>query len=209
MDATLTALPLALLTIPAPGRPEGKTIRVTRIGRGRYTTAWRHGSRVYLRVRPGEHSKEILETLRGKAHIPSCRFVAHLPNDYKLYGMPLYRRVTARETTEAWKQLRTLIKMREDAWLAARDRNGGRAHGYDINAAFADLLDNTDHGLPDSLVNALNSLLDQAMNYGEYVVEFRRANVAATKSGKLILLDPLFDMEEVRNSQKKRDKWAA
>lgn len=209
MYATLKPLHRAILTLP-----DGKAVEVERIGRGRYTTAWANGSKVYLQTSEKDYSKEILENLRREPHIPDCQRLGDFSGPYRLYSMPKYRKVTARETPEAWRQLKTLIEVREEAWILACKRNSHwrAATGYEINEAFSELLDDIEAGvgkvepdaLPPELVASLRLLLDEAASYGEYAIEFRRANVAADKSGRLILLDPLFDMAEVRQDSERR-----
>lgn len=71
--ATLKSLHKALLTLD-----DGREMEVQRIGRGRYTTAWANGHNVYLQVREGEYSKEIMEGLQGTKHIPECRHEGYI-----------------------------------------------------------------------------------------------------------------------------------
>jgi hypothetical protein len=186
--------------------PDGKTVEVERIGQGRYTTAWANGSKVYLQTSEKDYSKEILSTISGP-HIPKCDYVGNLDGPYRLYSMPKYRKVTARETPEAWAQLRELIRLREMARMEFL-RAGAIPDGYDINERFREMVDEEGHVLPRSLVLDLHKVLDAAGNYGEYTIEFRKANVAANKAGRLILLDPLFDMAEIRASQERARRRA-
>lgn len=208
--ATIKPLHKAILTLP-----DGKTVEVERIGRGRYTTAWANGSHVYLQTSEKDYSKEILDNLGhgGRTpYIPDCRRLGDFAGPYRLYSMPKYRKVTAKETPEAWRLLRRLEALREEAFTMARKREPRNLTGYAINDAFRELLDDTETGvgtlapedLPAGLITALRLLLDEASNYGEYTIEFRRANVAADAKGQLVLLDPLFDMAELRKDQDAR-----
>jgi len=212
--ATLKPLHRAVLTLP-----NGRAVEVERIGRGRYTTAWANGSHVYLQTHEKDASKEILEVVgRGEraTHIPDCRHLGAFAGPYRLYSMPKYDKVTARTTPAAWAQLQALIKLREEAWQLALKRENRAPDGYAINDAFRELLDDVAAGcglvepgvLPNSLVEALRAVLDEAANYGEYTIEFRRANVAADKQGRLILLDPLFDGAEVRKANQEAQRKA-
>lgn len=193
--ATLKLLYKALLTLD-----DGSVIEVERIGRGRYTTAWANGTRVYLQVSEKDLSKEILSTLGGTPHIPDCEHIGWL-KDVRLFAMPKYRKITAKGTPTAYKQYKELARMMNLAVDQARRRNVNY-DGWDLNQAFRDEVDQADvaGSLPDSLLEALRLLLDSAANYGEYAMEVRKANVAADDDGELILLDPLFNMREVRES---------
>jgi hypothetical protein len=202
----LQKLHRALLTLD-----DGQTVEVERIGKGRYTTAWANGSHVYLQTDERDASKEMLAHLAVEPrnpHIPDCRYVGMLER-HKVYTMPKYRKVTARDTREAYAQLRRLIAMRDKAYTLAIKARGCKFDGYDINNEFRELLENGEGAsLPETLRDALTQLLDEAENYGEYTVEFRRANVAADEAGTLILLDPLFDLAEVRTDSQQRAKAA-
>jgi hypothetical protein len=188
--------------------PDGKTVEVERIGRGRYTTAWANGSRVYLQTHEKDFSKEILSAIPRNPHIPECEHLGGFSGPFRLYSMPLYRKVTARDTPEAWRHLRCLEALREEADGLARQR-ARLVDGYALNDAVRAILDDMEAGvgtlpseaLPWELFEAVRSLLDEAANYGEYTVEFSRRNVAADARGRLVLIDPLFDMAEVRQSR--------
>lgn len=216
MTAKLTKLHTALLTYDDPSTGGPVSVEVTRIGRGRYTTAWANGTKVYLQTSDRDASKEILSNLAvppRNPHTPDCTLLDSFAGDYRLYSTPRYRKVTARETPQAWKQLKTLIAMRDDARReACKDRSRSDL-GYAINDAFRNIIDADQCGpaprLPASLYEALKQLLDEASRYGEYTIEFRRANVAADADGTLILLDPLFDLAEVRRAKEERMKRAA
>jgi hypothetical protein len=202
MFAKLKPLHRAILTLP-----DGSPVEVERIGRGRYTTAWatvayHNGSKVYLQTNEKDASKEILAGFSGKPYLPEIERLGNFEGDYQLYVMPRYSKVTAKDTPAAWAQLKELIRLRELAVSWALQRRGINWDGYDLNDSFREALREEPHGLPEELVESLEELLDAAGNYGEYAVEFRRANVAADPAGRLVLLDPLYDVAEVRESHK-------
>ncbi len=205
MLAKIKPLHRAILTLP-----DGSPVEVERIGKGRYTTAWAtvaygDGSKVrkvYLQTSEKDASKEILASLSGKPYLPEIERLGNFEGDYQLYVMPRYRKVTAKDTPAAWAQLKELVRLRELAVSWALQRRGARWDGYDLNDCFWEALQEEPHGLPGELVESLAELLDAAANYGEYAVEFRRANVAADPAGRLVLLDPLYDVAEVRESHK-------
>lgn len=208
--ATLKKLNRAVLALD-----DGREVEVERIGRGRYTTAWANGSHVYLQTDERDASKEMLANLARRSgrnqHLPDCHYLGELGARHRLYSMPKYRKVTARDTRVAWELLKCLITLRERARRLAAT-NDPKWDSYALNAAFRELIDdgegNNISGLPDALQAALLALLDEAANYGEYTLEFRRANVAADGNGTLILLDPLFDLREVREDSERRMRAA-
>lgn len=199
-NCAITPLHHARVTLPS-----GKSVAVERIGKGRYTTAWANGHNVYLQTHEKDASKDILSGLRG-SHIPRCRYIGTLDGPYRLYAMPKYRKVSARETPEAWKHLKELIRLREEAQSLARKRRGFLFDGYDLNDCFLEIIEEREHILPRSLVSALTKIIDAAGNYGEYTIELRKANVAADAAGRLILLDPVYDLAEVREDREARLK---
>jgi hypothetical protein len=204
MLAKIKPLYRAILTLP-----DGSPVEVERIGKGRYTTAWAtvaygDGSKVvYLQTSEKDASKEVLASLSGKPHLPKIEHLGSFERrEYRLYVMPRYRKVTARDTPTAWRQLKELIRLREMAATWAMQRRSITWDGYDLNDCFREALREESHELPEELVESLTELLDAAANYGEYAVEFRRANVAADAAGRLVLLDPLYDVAEVREANR-------
>jgi hypothetical protein len=179
---------------------DGSTIMVERLGQGRYTEAWKaHGDIVYLRVKEGEYSKEILEVLtrtERNIHIPKCSRVGNDTGAFTWYKMPLYFPLAA-SSKRAWSDFKALRKMREDAY----DINRMRQMASDVNARFDDAVQEST--LSPSIKEAVALIVNEACNYGEYLIEITKKNCAVDRSGNLILLDPLFDWDEVKSANRK------
>lgn len=194
----------------------GPKIEVERIGKGRYTEAFKHGNFVYLRVREPEYSKEILANITKRdtgrrdhnPHIPNCEFLESESGPYKWYQMPLYYPLTAK-CKKAWAQFKFLKKAKEDAYDAMTSSLHGSQHAManDINQEMDNLVKNSD--MTPSLKSAIELLVNEAANYGEYLIEITKKNCAVDSAQNLILLDPLFDWDEVKTAiEKQRSRYA-
>jgi len=180
---------------------DGSTVQVERIGRGRYTTAWRDGHHVYLQTKDGEYSKDILAALSGTRHIPTTEELGWGDDDapWRLYRQPLYRRLTKRDFPNAYRQWKSLAEAREAAF---KDVRGPNWRGHDLNARTLEIAQASPN-VDESVRETLQALIDKACDYGHnYCMEFNQGNMAVhPERDELILLDPLFDLDEVRASQ--------
>ena len=196
METKLRMLPpLAVLTFG-----DSREVEVQKLGRGRYTTAWRSiadPTTVYLQVREGENSKELLSRLAAK-HIPVLERVGTL-GDCDLYKSRYYSKLTAK-SGEAWRHFRALQKHIQQAHIeqqATRSRLSGDAErARQTNDRFQFFVEE-DETLPDSLREAIVSIVTWAASYTGYLIEICAKNLAVDSDGALILLDPIFDLTEV------------
>jgi hypothetical protein len=183
-----------------------RTIEVERIGQGRFTTAYRAVSDlnlVYLAVNEerGDYSKHILADCDTNPHLPIVRALGEL-NDRQVYATQYYRPLTA-SSKQAWQEFKAIAAARETAWAEVIRAQQGKMRvcdcGYLVMARTLELL----HGsISDDLYTALAAIQDAAGNYGSsYVYEFAKRNLAVSDDGRLILLDPIFDLATIEREQ--------
>lgn len=205
--ATLKKLHTARLTLD-----DGTTVDVERIGRGRYATAWRNGSSVYLQVKDGpDCSKEIMESLCGDhACIPATEHMGAL-GDAKLYRQPLYHKLRAKDYPEAW---RIYKRLRDHAEAAHQEAHRREPMRFSPSRSASEVLGGTvdrvaaDMEIPKAYRLAIGALSDEVQNYGDYHFEFCPRNLAVDNRGRLILLDPVFNWQEVSEDIDRRRKRA-
>lgn len=194
--------PRAELTLP-----DGSTVEVERIGKGRFTTAWRNCRNVYLQTHEDDSGKEILANLafdpRNK-HIPACERMDSQDGNapYRWFKMPLYHPLTAK-SGQAWQDYKILHQMQEDAWGAVCckfGRNSGN-DAYEMRNTFSEMVQGSPL-LSDEIKEAVQQLVDECANYGDYSVEIVKRNCMVDDDGTLILIDPVFDLEAMRRDHK-------
>jgi len=189
----------AMLTLP-----NGSSVEVERIGSGRYTTAWRNNHFVYLQTHEDDRSKEILLRIDGEhLHIPRVERLEwdERNKKYEWYREPLYKPLTAK-SGDAWKQFKILHKYYNGAYSEAMKRDSYRWDAYTFNGVLREDMENDDQ-LPQSLRDAVIALIDEAGDYGQYMVEITKKNSAVDDDGRLILLDPLFNLQELRDERQR------
>ena len=179
-------------------------IPVQQIGKGRFCTAYRQldkPEQVYLVVKDGDRSKEILSNclpIEGP-HLPELERMGMMGDAY-VWQTRYYERLTAKHK-EAWAQYKILRDLTEKTWptLQRRANYAYNAWGYDLMAAVVEGL--ADHCTAKRLDwwrlhKALEAVMNSAADYGaSYTFEFAPRNLAVRADGKLILLDPVFDLD--------------
>lgn len=194
----------------------GRVVNCSRIGRGRFSEAWRHGNSVYLLCRPtkwgADYSKEILSRL-SCPHFPRVERLGYLGNsDICVYKEPYYSPLTSKDKP-AWAVFRVLASVRDDVWSRLNRQRvfnpmkpSTAITGERFNREFL----STIKGLvPSSVFRCLSMLADTALDYGNgYMMEFTKRNCAVSRSGRLIFLDVLFNAEAVQAEMNYRTKTA-
>ena len=178
---------------------------VERLGAGTWCTAYRDVSSpetVYLRVKPGDSSKHILSDCDG-SHIPQLERIG-MSGDDDIWRTRYYERLSAKHKA-AWSQYRRLSKENMAARVANMHQawNSGPRSSVDWGyAAMVDTVSRMDGTADRTLQEALQAIVDSAANYGQsYTFEFAPRNLAVDGDGTLILLDPIFDLEAIRQKQ--------
>lgn len=191
---TIKPLRRALLTLDGQ-----EPIEVERLGQGRYTTAWVNSHWVYLQTHEKDQSKAIMEAAGSIRHVPQVEYLGFMNPCWNVYKEPKYKKLTA-ASKEAWQDFRMLEQTLADA-ARSLYRYGPKPSAAEVNARFVETLPVT---CSQALREAVEALVNEAINYGEYRFEIRRGNLAVGYEGELILLDPLFDQAEVEAYWEKR-----
>jgi len=201
------------LTMLAPratlSLPDGTQVEVERIGKGRYTTAWRNCSSVYLQTHEKDSGKEIvcrLAEFSRNPHIPDCKRLDGDDNQiHNWYRMPLYKPLTAK-SGRAWEDFKFLRQVREESRrsLGYNTKRTDDEEAYMLNDSFRQYVDDSTY-LSDSIKEAVDQLLNECSNFGAYTIEITKKNCAVDADGNLILLDAVFDLAEIRAAW--RELW--
>lgn len=185
--------------------PSGESYAVTRIGRGRFTTAYKaeDDNRVWLVVNEdaGDYSKEILMNCDGPM-FPQLEKIGYTSKDRSVYLTRYYPRPSATRTPAAWRDFRALESAWQTAWrdTAAQHPKDLIWQGHEVMAGTAANLRGA--GRPD-LADAVDELRSAAANYGSsYTCEFAVRNLG-TDGDRLVLTDPIFDMEPLEKARQK------
>lgn len=194
-----------------PARVEFRGCVLERIGRGRFCEAFRDissPSRVILRVRSEDASKEILSRL-DFAGFPRLQKLGQEDSGTYVWETEWLEPLSARKTPLAWREYRMFL----GAWEAAR-WDGLAAGGVPAEqvvalwTAFAGHL--RDFGLTE-WATAFDDLFYETNNYGVYAVEIARRNARVRVEGgaeRLVLTDPIFDFKQVaRENARRRNAW--
>jgi hypothetical protein len=168
-DIKLTMLPpRARLTLD-----DGTTVDVERIGRGRYTTAWKNSHYVYLQTHEKDNSKDLLAHVPANPHIPTVTPLGYFggQSPFRLYREPLYKPLTAKDR-DAWRLFKKLHQAREDAFRDTMSKAGAFRRA-DLDAArineALEVRVQDDADLPETIKAAIRDLAYQCANYGAYL----------------------------------------
>lgn len=126
-------------------------------------------------------------------------------DDRRVYRMPQYYPIRASEHKTAWKLLKRLMEVKDEAWRVVVNEQLTPKRmqisdiGYMVNQRVCDAMREPGNvAIPETLVEALDELERTAGMYGAcYVFEFSRRNCMVDSNGTLVLLDPLFSLEAV------------
>lgn len=159
------------------------------IGQGLFCKAYRNGDRVYLLCK-GDFSKECISMFCDKTrkHIPHIDRHNDDIEDYQVFSMPFYHKLTKRDYPEAYKDWKTLPST---------------ITSYAKACVF---IDSELHNCPESLREAIRELVEAFSNYDNenMLLEFNRANVSVNDNGELILRDCLASIKSIDAIIKKR-----
>ena len=200
--------------------PDGESKAVKRIGKGTFssvyalsgdTTDKQAREFVYVETPETIYDKEIIaEVYRQQdgprnPHLPQIEFLGHTANG-RLYRMRRYKMPLRKAATKNWEDYQSLRKCWEEALEEVRRKRGyGRQFmysGHEILQATVDCAKK--RKVKKRLRDALEALKDWSAMYGSaYTFEISPRNVGTDRKGNLVLVDVLFDMEEVAKARGK------
>lgn len=160
------------------------------IGKGVFTKAYKYNNRVY--VKSVDTVKECIALFcRGCRYLPAITMLDYLNDGSAIYSMPFYYKLT-KQHREAWEQYQLLKQFFNQ-------------HSYDTEK----ILLNIDQlkastGLKNSLIRLIE-MMASYNNYENLKFELPKNNLAVTKSGRLILLDIIFDVELLRTIKRRKN----
>ena len=157
------------------------------IGKGAFTKAYKYNGRVY--IKSVDTAKECIALFcKGHRYLPAITILDYLDDGSAVYSMPFYNKLTKRHKA-AWEQYKILQHFFSD-------------YNYDTEK----ILLNVDKlKVSTGLKNGLIRLIETMTNYNHYDnlrLELPRYNLGVTKSGRLILLDIIFDVELLNKTRK-------
>lgn len=159
------------------------------IGKGAFTKAYKYKGRVY--IKSVDTVKECIALFcRGYGYLPAITRLDYLDDGSAIYSMPFYNKLTKKHR-EAWEQYQLLKQFFNQ-------------HSYDTEKI---LLNIDQLKVSTGLKNSLIRLIEMMASYNNYEyikLELPRYNLGVTKSGRLILLDIIFDLELLRTIGKGR-----
>jgi hypothetical protein len=161
------------------------------LGRGDFATCYKVDEVVYSFVKQGEretdYSKEAAAEFAIGEHLPDIEKIGTFDDGTMLFKSKLYQPLTPEHKT-AWKQFRIL----ESAWKKCRVSESDYNFNYEIIQTLRGQIE-------PSIIESLESLVDACGNYGNsYKLEFARRNLKVDETGKLILLDVIFNRKALK-----------
>lgn len=167
---------------------DGNTLQGEYIGRGMFCTAYRHDERVYL-LCSGDYSKECIALFCDKSlkHIPNIERHDDI-EDYQVFSMPFYHKLTKRDYPKAYAQWKTLPSI---------------IVGYTEASQY---IDSEQNNTPHTVREAIRELIGAYCNYDldGMLLEFNKANVGVNENGELILRDCLASRGSIEVKRKER-----
>lgn len=195
-----------ILTRSALYTPDGE-LPIRRIGKGMFSTAYvttdqRTGRSYVLSVSDDEHSsdKEIAamahDSLPNNPHIPAVERFGSTGTQH-VWKMPFYKAPLRKaDDPRGWKDYAAIKKC---LGVAERERmRSYRTLPRDTNQDTVECAARS--GVRESVVEALDALAEMAGNYSEfYKFEFSPRNLATDDAGRLVLLDVLFNVKNLKH----------
>lgn len=207
-DCVLRTRPLSLVS------PDG-VIPLAKIGQGMFAAVYRETTgqqRVFAIVDEGVYDKEVAvmahEDDPRNPHLPRVERFGMLTDNRSIFTMPFYtvpyRVANANPASRAaFTALRTCI----NSIFPRHDARTGRQteRGYETASRKLACIEEAGAKIPPKLVDAVRGLHEMSKNYGDqYDFEFSPRNVATDDQGKLVLLDVLFNRDNVDRVMKAR-----
>jgi hypothetical protein len=160
------------------------------LGRGSFAACYEVDGVVYSFVkqqRETDYSKEAIAEFAIGEHLPDIEKIGIFDDGTMLFKSRLYQPLTP-EYEIAWRQFRIL----ESAWKNCKVSESNYDFNYEIIQTLRGQIE-------PSIIESLESLVDACGNYGNsYKLEFARRNLKVDETGKLILLDVIFNRKALK-----------
>ena len=212
-DCVLRTRPLSLVS------PDG-VIPLAKIGQGMFAAVYRETTgqqRVFSIVDEGVYDKEVAAmTYEGDSrnpHLPRVERFGMLTDNRTVFTMPFYtvpyRATNANPASRA--AFTALRKCIGSIFPKYDGRTGQRERGYETAQRKLACIEEAGAKIPPKLVDAVRGLREMSTNYDDqYDFEFSPRNVATDEQGNLVLLDVLFNRDNVdRVNDARRRKASA
>lgn len=209
-DCFLRTRPLVLVS------PDG-VIPLEKIDKGMFATVYRETmgkQRVFSIVDEGIHDKEIAAMVHEgdprNPHLPRVERFGMLTDDRSIFTMPFYTApYRVANANPASRAAFTALRKCIGSIYPEIDARTGRLaeRGYEIAARKLACIEEAGAKIPPKLVDAVRELHEMSANYDDqYDFEFSPRNVATDDQGNLVLLDVLFNRDNVRRVNDARRK---
>lgn len=183
-----------------------KPFRATYLGSGRFTAAFERKEKVYLYTFHNDFSKSILaqtykEFGKGNPHLPKIMRLGRMiieDQEVNMYQGRYYRKVFRTQLSKENKRILTILQEAHDD--TRHDFNGNIVHSMESEEFNRGVIGHA-VGIPDSMKLALEHLTSVALDWGDHYIfdNFHVRNMGLNGREKLVLLDPMFDMEKIQN----------
>lgn len=178
----------------------GNPIAARFLGKGRFSEAYRSADgRVLIISKETDYSKEIACNLGTHKHLPECKHIGWI-GERRIYQMPFYKKLLAKESPKAWADFKALREAREEAWTeqVIQSKDPSCWNGYNVINATADRLRGP-------LRDAILEIAATTANYGSsWTIEVSKRNVGVSETGNLVLFDCWFDLEVIDRERQRR-----
>lgn len=180
-------------------------IPVKRIGKGAFAEVYREQvspGRVFAFTDDDVYDKEIAamvhNDLSDNPHIPAIERFGHT-HDKTVYEMPFYKSPLRKsDSPRAWEDHKKLEACKYGALTS-------KARGREISDSVVDCV--KESNVSPSVVEALEGLNGWAQNYSdEYMFEFNKQNLATDEAKNLVLLDVVFDRNNLARARRKKEQ---
>lgn len=182
----------------------GTKVMARYMGSGRFTTVYRVGSDVLLYTFYNDFSKSILahayrEHGKDNPHLPQISRIGQLRyegREVNVYQAKYYNKVIRKRLSPTNAKIVNILQDAHDDACHLYPNNIVRNYkGHDFNQVILDA-----KGLPTSMRRALEYLAQVSLDWGDHYIfdNFHIRNMGLDTRSRLVLIDPMFDMDKVQ-----------
>lgn len=172
------------------------------LGSGKFATAYVRKEDVYLYVFHNDCSKSILAQAyreHPSPHLPKIERLGRMTLDghkVDIYKAKFYYHVMASRLTKENRDIVNILQEAHDEACTKFPNNIVRTNkSEDFNRVITQA-----KGLPDSIRTTLINLAEISLDWGDHYIfdNFHTRNLGLNGKGKLVFIDPMFDMDKVQ-----------